>query len=466
MAGDKAQQGRHKIGLILLWLGLFWAAAFVHQRQYRFATPVSRLDALHALVEHGTLEIDQWHTNTTDKAVVNGHYYSDKAPGTIAVGFAPFYIASALLKAAGTPLDSRTGWLATSWITCASTLALAFAFGGVAAYKFLSTRFDPRTAFTCVVGAWLGGMPLAFTGALWSHTLVMGLIALAICILELGTGTMRRSHAMIAGFVLGLALASEYTAGIVIVAIALSAYRKLRESGQLMSFIAAAIPPLLLIPAYSMATVGSPFALPYSYQASFPPMKEGIYAIKWPRIDILARLLIGPERGLFWYCPFLFIAVVGFARMAAGADRRLWLWLGVPALTALVISGRAWDWTAGDCFGPRLLAPIVPLLMVGCAVGAQMFQRTAIVLAVISALHCLQASLTSTLVPADRYWAMVELNWDLWRRGVLSYNLGTTLGLSKTASVALFCGVLFTALALAWHFLKQPKAMESVPRGC
>lgn len=461
-----AQWVRHNAGLLLLWFSLFWAAAFVHQRAYRFATPVSRLDALHALVEHGTLKIDQWHTNTTDKALVNGHYYSDKAPGTIAVAFVPFYVSSTLLKAAGTSLDSRTGWLATSWITCASILATAFAFGGVAAYRFLRARFDPRTALTCVVGAWLGGMPLAFTGALWSHTLVAGLIAFAICTLELETGTIRRSQAAIAGFTLGLALASEYTAGLVIVAIALSAFKRLRTSGQLPYFIAAAIPPLLLIPAYSMATIGSPFGLPYSYQASFPAMKEGIYAIKWPRIDILARLLIGPERGLFCYCPFLLMAVIGYARMARAGDRSIWLWLGAPALTALVISGRAWDWTAGDCFGPRLLAPIVPLLMLGCAVGAQAFPRAAFVLAVVSALHCLQASLTSTHVPADRWWAIVEWNWDLWQRGLLSYNLGTTIGLSKTASVVLFCGVLFTALTLAWHFLRQPKTMEPAPDGC
>src|ERR1700686_3469053 len=41
----------------------------------------SRFDLVRALTEHRTLRIDGYDQNTGDKAVVNGHVYSDKAPG-------------------------------------------------------------------------------------------------------------------------------------------------------------------------------------------------------------------------------------------------------------------------------------------------------------------------------------------------------------------------------------------------
>src|SRR5262249_57538468 len=41
----------------------------------------SRFDLVRAIVDEGTLRIDDYHRNTGDKARWNGHYDSDKAPG-------------------------------------------------------------------------------------------------------------------------------------------------------------------------------------------------------------------------------------------------------------------------------------------------------------------------------------------------------------------------------------------------
>jgi hypothetical protein len=64
----------------LLFGLLFFSFVWCHQHEYRFATPVSRLDLLHAVIQHGSLSIDRYHTNTPDKALFEGHYFSDKAP--------------------------------------------------------------------------------------------------------------------------------------------------------------------------------------------------------------------------------------------------------------------------------------------------------------------------------------------------------------------------------------------------
>lgn len=59
-------------------IGCLVAAACVvcHQSPTNAPTAVSRLDLLQSIVQRGTFSIDHYHTNTPDKAVFEGHYYS------------------------------------------------------------------------------------------------------------------------------------------------------------------------------------------------------------------------------------------------------------------------------------------------------------------------------------------------------------------------------------------------------
>src|SRR5580704_5824410 len=52
--------------------------------------PVSRALTVLGLVEHGSLQADQWFDLTIDKAIINGHVYSDKPPLSSFVVL-PFY---------------------------------------------------------------------------------------------------------------------------------------------------------------------------------------------------------------------------------------------------------------------------------------------------------------------------------------------------------------------------------------
>ena len=56
----------------------------------RNANTISRAAMVAALVEHGTLCIDPYEALTEDKALVAGHYYSEKAP-LPALIVAPFW---------------------------------------------------------------------------------------------------------------------------------------------------------------------------------------------------------------------------------------------------------------------------------------------------------------------------------------------------------------------------------------
>ncbi len=321
---------------------LFFCLVYCHQKKFDSATPVARLDLLHALWEQHTVCIDAYHTNTPDKAVFNGHYYSDKAPGTVAVALPAFAVSTQILKLAKVPLESKTGWLVSSWIACAGSIALITALGGVALFAWLCHFVPPRPALVTVLALFLGAAPLPYSTMMFSHAMVVGLICIAIWALRLGLGSPtekegtegingctrppdgvaagwhdepatepRDNQALareppsanqqsnppsvstsppirpstnppppprygLAGFCCGLALASEFSSGLVMAGLlfwvlATDRHRALR-------FALAALGPLLLIPAYNWACFGHPLLLPYTFQASFPEMMHGIYA--------------------------------------------------------------------------------------------------------------------------------------------------------------------------------------------
>jgi hypothetical protein len=448
--------------LLKLFCLLLFAFGYVHQRKYDFATPVSRLDLLHAMVTDGTLCIDRWHTNTVDKAASSGHFYSDKAPGPAVLALPAFALGAELLRLRGTDLESKPGWLATSWVASFFSQAMPAAAGAVAMFSWLGRAVSLRVALLTVLGLFLGGMPLPYSTALWSHSQVIGLLGVAVWaidLLNLETKGLAKDVCcppcsrkevgllLVGGFCTGLALASEYTAGFVVLGLFMWVLAHKRRSA--LWFVASALPALLLIPAYSWICFGTPFTLAYSYHATFPAMKNGLYAIEWPRLDILGRLLVSPERGLFYWSPFLLLMVSGYYKMAKTSPEHLWLICGVPLLTLVVISGRAWDWQAGNCIGPRYLCPILPLLALPCALGFERWPRLGLALLLLSFGLMSLATLTDATPPSGCN-PLLDLHWPLMVEGEFSPNLGMAVGCGSYTSIALYYGVLISGSTYLW----------------
>lgn len=445
-----------------------------HQPPSKCPTPISRLDLLHA-VATGHIAIDTYATNTPDKATYAGHYYSDKAPGTIALALAPFVAAALGLNASGIGLDSARGWLVSSWAACAGSIAIVAGFGACLLFAWLSNYVDSERALVTVLSVFLGAAPLPYCTMMFSHGLVAGLIAISIWAIaeQKNDLTSRQGGSPVsigrrmrqwlgtnrwylaAGFACGLALASEYTAGIVV--IGLLAWLASRGREGIAPFCLAAAPPLLLIPLYSWLCFHNPFILPYSLNASFPEMRRGLYAIMWPDAETAFNLLFSPTRGLFFWSPFLLMAGAGYWKLIHTDRRLFWLTYSVPLLQIVVISGRTWDWQAGPSLGPRYLAPILPLLALPCALGVQRFPRIGAVLAVYSIGITTLATLTNACPPGYIYNPLIELHVPALLKGELAPNLGTALGLPPYASVALFYILLIGGIAWLWRKARAPE---------
>src|SRR5438876_10651979 len=129
-----------------LWFLLWISFVFTQQEQFDGPTPVSRLDLLHAITIGGTFAIDAYHKNTPDKALFEKHYYSDKAPGTVALALASFAATADVLRLVGVNPESRTGWLVSSWGACAASNGIIASLGGAALFEWLSRYVATRWA--------------------------------------------------------------------------------------------------------------------------------------------------------------------------------------------------------------------------------------------------------------------------------------------------------------------------------
>ncbi len=485
-----------------IWTGLLLILLSLYAEQARLGggpTPLSRIALLRSWVQRGTLTIDAYHQQTPDSAFANGHYYSDKAPGTVTLALPAFATAAGCLKVLGISLDSKKGRRGTDWAACAFSQAFPAALGAVALLVWLGHFVSQRVALGTVLALFLGGMPLPYCTMLFSHAQVVGLIGIAIWAMKLfqnsGGQTLEdrvsSRRMVLAGFCLGLALASEYTAGIVVMALVgygvVNQWRAAKsmqvELGSaeprptemqlaprtsslkprpLLWFFLAAIPPLFLIPAYSWATIGNHFALPYSFNESFPEMKQGLYAIQWPDAETAFNLLFSPSHGLFFWSPFLLMAGFGYGALLRRSAGAFWLMYAVPLLQIVVISGRVWDWQAGFCFGPRYLAPMLPLLALPCALGVQRWPKLGILLGIYSIGVVTLATLTDACAEYNFNNPLTEHNLPMFLKGEFAYNLGTVvLGLRPYASVVLFYAILISGIVWLLRLTGEPDKVES-----
>jgi hypothetical protein len=451
-------------GFFVLLLVCF---VYSHHRGLGGGTALSRLDLLHALVARGTFAIDGRHEkNTPDKAFYKGHYYSDKAPGTAALALPAFCAGAWTARLAGVDPESKDGWLWTSWAACAGSVAPMAALGAVALFVWLSRRVAHRAAFVTTAALFLGAAPWPYATMLFSHAAVAGLLAVALWAFdgpEGRAGRAARGRDFLGGFACGLALASEYTAGIVVAG--LVARAGARRLASLAPALAGMVPPMLLVPAYSWVCLGHAWQLPYSYQASFPEMQAGLYAIQWPNASVGWRLLFSPARGLVFWTPFLLLAAPGYAALFRRWRGLFWLAYACVAAQIVVMSGREWDWGAGPTYSARYLTPLLPLLALPCALGLVRYPRVGLALAVWSVLAASVATLTDAC-PELRLHPnpLFDLQLPLLVRGDLSPNLGRLLGFSPVGSLELFYGGLVSGAIILWRRLPMGTVQAAAVR--
>jgi hypothetical protein len=396
----------------------------------------TRFDFVRAVVERGSLSIDAYHENTGDKAVKDGHYYSDKAPGQPLLAVPAAVAARAVSVAVGVSPLSAQSLVAMSYVCTLFSAALPTALA-CACLFWIALRLGASVNAAAFGALAMGlGTPMwAYATLLWPHGLAGACLLFAFAaVLKLDPAKPGGEvfWGFAAGLMAGWATVTEYPAAPAsgfLAAFALARVwdsgwpRRLRVGG---AVAAGAVLCLLALMWYLHATFGSAFHTSYYYQiGTFVVNGQGFIGLKYPRIDVACRLLFGPKRGFFYFGPVAVVAPFGLWLLwKRPATRAAGLTAAAIFVYYLLFNASYAEWSAGWSYGPRYMSAGIPALCVGLAPASDHFgkngKRVLLVLLVVSVLFSLIGVATTPQPPFDYRSPMTQLLWPSFWRGNLA----------------------------------------------
>jgi len=358
--------------LLGLWV-LFACAYFYNGASWN---QNARLDPIFAFVEsgpdQGSFRIDRFLylterapvplDNTGDWAYHDGHFYSNKAPGTTLIGI-PFYLLiyhaeQALGLDVDEPvLQAMNAYLINLWVSGFFVTLAAVAFR----HLLERSGTPPGPALAVALLLFFATALFPYSTQLWGHTTAAAMLVLALH----AQSQAGRERTQWAGFAAGLAVLTEYTA--IIAVAALGVMLLLQHWRRGLDYALGGMLPLALFLYYHWICFGSPFALASSFSnPAFIDANRQFGLLGLPTLAVLYELTFSPYRGIFTQMPILLAGVTGLG---------LWLWhsprsgLGWVALTGslgllLLIAGFN-GWHGGATVVSRYLIVAFPLLLLG-----------------------------------------------------------------------------------------------------
>lgn len=401
---------------LLVWLSIAWFGSWEYN-----PNTATRLFASIALVETGDAQIDRLAPLTIDKAIFDGHAYSDKAPGMTLMALPAVAVANAVTGERSTDVSTMSGAEdLTRFLKLRTRLAVAT---GPALLVALAAAllFDWGTALTASRAAGLfGALGFALGSPVWGwattltgHAPVASLLVIAgWCF---GRGTPRLMLA--GGAALGWAVVIEYQAVLAGAVVALWAIRRAwrRPGGARGLALAAAggVAALLPLLAYNLVAFGDPFRIGYAGVQGFEGMRQGLFGLTWPRPRVLLEILFGDRRGLVWVAPVLLLAPLGLADLAERRDARGVALMAAAAATVVLLVNAAYVyWDGGNSSGPRHAVPAIGLLALGLAPFWATLRRPGRLLA--GGLLAVSMAINLVIASADIF-SPPDRRWPLWR---------------------------------------------------
>jgi hypothetical protein len=406
-----------------------------------------RIAELHAIVLKRTIRIDAYHELTGDKAYIDGHYYSEKAPAMVAFALPAFAATVSIQRALGLDPDAQPAWRASEWIATAASVGLLAALGGVAFFALLVERFDPFTAVLGTFGLFLGSITWPYATSLFAHAGTIGLLCIALWA-ALSKPAPRLDF--IAGLAAGFAVASEYP-GVIPCAV-LGLYLGYTSLPRMWRYGLGTIPAALLILANNYATTGSPLSVSYGANANFPEISTGnAMGFNQPNLEVMLALFVGEYRGLFFWCPVLILSIAGLVELLRNEPA---IAVMVTVVTVMILVQVASFFMAfgGNAFGPRYLAPALPFIGLAAAYGINRWPEPALVLLVVSIVLMLGVTAIAIDPPADVLAPLESFFLVRLREQRFAENLGSVIGAPLWLSLVV---PLLVPIAAAWHLLRE-----------
>jgi hypothetical protein len=456
----------------------------------------SRLDMVVAVVDEGTLRIDNYVHNTVDYAKVNGHYYSDKAPGIALLGI-PIYAGlehfldqpimsrvtdklansaafQATLRADGTGvLQDKVRFALAQVVLTFIIVALPSAFLGVLIFRLLA-RFTPsplaRLAVVLAYGLLTPVFP--YSGAYYGHQLSAVLLLAVFCLLIGPAPAWSTGKLLLAGLLLGASVVTEYPSILIVSLLFVYALHQLYRVGRWRQIGWIVLAGGIVAAGwmfYNTYVFGGPLALGYSNSELWLTQHDtGFMSLTWPHWDALWGITFGVFRGLFVLSPILLLSLPGFVLWWRSGEYRPAFWVSLLSVLAFFwFNASSVMWWGGFSVGPRYMLPALPFLALPTIFVLRAWGRHAwlwpvfSVLAIWSLVATWGLTLAGQAFPSDTIPnPLMAYAWPNWLSGNIARNYGTLLGLRGFASLIPLAVALLLIIA-AWSLtVRQSQAKQ------
>jgi hypothetical protein len=363
---------------VFLIVNLFLSSYFIDA----WLTPnaASRALPVLTLYEEKTLIIDKYHNFTGDKAFVNNHYYSDKAPFSTFLVY-PFYAMYKFFSSVPDSVDNINKYPIYVWEPVGIQDGRTFLFPKANVPLLLGSFLSGSVPFAILVtviffSVWkvpsavspvlltmlpvYGTFLFALSGVYYGHLLSGLFLLLAYILLK------SDRQYFLAGLLIGLAFITEYTTAIAGPVWLLLIFYKTRSIKKCIWFCVGALPFVVFVLYYNTITTGEPFDFLYNHAAltAFKEMHENL-GFRLPKMEALWGLLFSTYRGLFFYAPILLLMIFYFAKKAFEQKLKVIInnYLFLFCIVYLLVNASYYMWWGGWSFGPRHLTPVIMILL-------------------------------------------------------------------------------------------------------
>lgn len=410
-----------KAGTLTILVFAFSFAAFSC-----FLTPIpgdninTRLNLTAAIINHGDFKIDKWHLNTIDKAYVDGHYYSDKAPG-LSLAAVP---AAWLYSFAG-PVDP--GNIIFRHVCTMLLVSLPAAIlAGVFFVAALSASGNTPLSFGASAALVFGTLWFPYSTLFYGHVpaaAVSFILFYVICHRRRpGAATL-----LAAGFAAAWMAVTDYPAAAHAIALLVLALFTIERKWSLLWLAPGVAAVAAVFFFYNHAAFGEWFTIGYLHE-SYGPFAEahsrGLGGMTVPSPAAFYEILLKPGKGLFFLSPFLLFSIPGFFK---GVRDERWrkpvLAAGAIVLIHTISNASLPIPGGGMAAGPRHLAGMMPYMVFLCLFavkGAGRFASGAFWgLVIMSCAANLLVAATNPQAPEIMDAPVIEYCFELFKNGVI-----------------------------------------------
>lgn len=439
---------------------LFLLTCFTFFVQWTGAEQRSFFSLTLALHNERSLIIDRYADLSPDKALYDGHYYSDKAPGLSFLALPVFAVLNALqnLNRPGLFLP-YTVYMVSAWVVALPSALLALLI--VRFLRHLNIAENQAIVVALVMA--LGTLAFPFSTLLFSHQTSAFFVFAAFMTLFLARRRVwpQRRALFAAGLLAGSSVVLEYPMAIMAMLLLIYAWTSVAGDKRDVAFyVLGGIPLALALLAYNTAAFDHPLHFSYFYQQNTwaEIHKTGILGLGLPQISTFLTVVLGP-RGLFTLSPVLILTIYGFYVWLAQPQWRAEGALALAGFTIYLLMTSGYRVPPTDIWvpGPRFLVPVLPFLAAPLAMGQQRWPRLFVVLAAASVAVMFIVTAANPQIPPDvanplfQHWlpGFFDRSQLVHTLPGLRYGVSRGFGLLLLASVIVVAGL---ACLAAWRW--------------